>query len=149
MWQELKFWPSWMRWREAREEDLERELRDHLDLEAEEQREAGLSSKDAEHAARRALGNELKIKEDVRMAWGFQWLKTLASFGRVPAYQKLDVADLESQNPRSLGARRPSIKGCTFPFRLRDCELVEQVILGILPEYARILVELSAYARIS
>src|SRR5437667_11364953 len=63
--------------RQGREAELERELRDHLDLEAEEQREAGLSAEEAEYAARRALGNTVKIKEDVRSAWGFQWLETL------------------------------------------------------------------------
>src|SRR5213592_2403627 len=62
--------------RRAREAALERELRSHLDLEAEEQREAGLSSEEAKYAARRALGNTVQIKEDVRMAWGFQWLET-------------------------------------------------------------------------
>jgi hypothetical protein len=51
-------------------------LRDHLDLEAEEQPEAGLSPVEASYAARRALGNTVQIKEDVRMAWGFQWLET-------------------------------------------------------------------------
>src|SRR5438477_11386456 len=73
--QHMKFWQSWKR-REAREADLERELRDHLDLEAEQRREAGLSSEEAKYAARRALGNTVQIKEDVRMAWGFQWLET-------------------------------------------------------------------------
>src|SRR5438445_108188 len=70
---------SWLPWRRrrAREADLERELRDHLDLEAEEQREAGLSPEEAGYAARRTLGNTALIKEDVRMAWGFQWLETL------------------------------------------------------------------------
>src|SRR5437773_8791403 len=70
---------SWLPWRrrQARESELERELRDHLDLEAEEQREAGLSPEEAGYAARRALGNTVQIKEDVRMAWGFQWLETL------------------------------------------------------------------------
>jgi putative ABC transport system permease protein len=72
----MKFWRSWKR-REAREAELERELRDHLDLEAEEQQEAGLSPEEAAYAARRALGNTVRIKEDVRMAWGFQWLETL------------------------------------------------------------------------
>jgi putative ABC transport system permease protein len=71
----MKFWRSWTR-REAREADLERELRDHLDLEAEEQREAGLPPEEASYAARRAFGNTVRIKEDVRMAWGFQWLET-------------------------------------------------------------------------
>jgi putative ABC transport system permease protein len=46
-------------------------------LEAEEEREAGLSPEVAEYTARRALGNTVRIKEDVRMAWGFQWLETL------------------------------------------------------------------------
>jgi len=70
---------SWLPWRRrrAREADLERELRDHLDLEAEEQRDAGLSSEEAKYAAQRALGNAVRIKEDVRMAWGFQWFETL------------------------------------------------------------------------
>jgi hypothetical protein len=72
----MKFWRSWAR-REAREADLERELRDHLELEAEEQCNAGLSPEEAAYAARRTLGNTVRIKEDVRMAWGFQWLETL------------------------------------------------------------------------
>jgi predicted permease len=72
----MKFWRLWYR-REAREADLERELRDHLDLEAEEHQEAGLSSEEAEYAARRALGNTVQIKEDVRMVWGFQWVEIL------------------------------------------------------------------------
>ena len=47
--------------RKARESDLERELRAHLELEAEQRGDA--------YAARRALGNEALIKEDVRRAW--------------------------------------------------------------------------------
>ena len=73
--QRLESWLPW-RWRRGREEDLERELRDHLDLEAEEQQGAGLSSEEASYAARRALGNTTLIKEEVRMTWGFQWLET-------------------------------------------------------------------------
>ncbi|HET9177600.1 MAG TPA: ABC transporter permease [Terriglobia bacterium] len=71
----MKFW----RWgeRRQREAELERELRGHLDLEAEEQQEAGVSPEEAAYAARRALGNTTQIKEDVRSAWGFQWLETL------------------------------------------------------------------------
>jgi len=76
IWKRMKPWWPWLR-RQAREADLERELRDHLDLEAEEQEEAGLSPKEARYAARRALGNTTQIKEEVRMTWGFQWLETL------------------------------------------------------------------------
>jgi predicted permease len=66
----MKFWQD-------REAELEREVRDHLDLEAEEQQEAGLAPAEAAYAARRALGNATHIKEDVRMAWGYHWLETL------------------------------------------------------------------------
>src|SRR5437899_342169 len=52
-----------------REDDLDRELSDHLQLEAEEQRDAGVSPEEARYAARRALGNTLLIKEDVRTTW--------------------------------------------------------------------------------
>ncbi|MGE5724896.1 MAG: ABC transporter permease, partial [Acidobacteriota bacterium] len=78
LWRNLQlrlFWFPWYR-RRAREADLERELRDHLDLEADEQRAAGLSPEQAAYASRRALGNTLKIEEDVRAAWGVQWLET-------------------------------------------------------------------------
>src|SRR5258708_11985873 len=48
------------------DDDLDRELRTHLELEAEDQREGGLSADAARQAAARALGNELRIREDVR-----------------------------------------------------------------------------------
>src|SRR6185295_20328022 len=47
-------------------DDLDRELQAHLECEAEEQRERGLTAADAEYAARRALGPETAIKEQVR-----------------------------------------------------------------------------------
>jgi hypothetical protein len=64
--------------RKAREQELEREMRAHLEREAEEQQEAGLSVEDAHYAARRAFGNRSLIKEDVRTAWGWVFLETLA-----------------------------------------------------------------------
>src|SRR5439155_7220295 len=47
-------------------DDLDRELRSHLENEADEQRDRGLSADDARDAARRALGSATLIKEDVR-----------------------------------------------------------------------------------
>ncbi|MGH9398588.1 MAG: ADOP family duplicated permease [Terriglobia bacterium] len=76
IWPQVKSrWP-WSR-QQTREADLDRELRTHLELETEEQAEAGLSRDEARYAARRALGNTTQIKEDVRAMWGFQWLETL------------------------------------------------------------------------
>ena len=49
-----------------RDDDLDRELRAHLDLEAEELRAAGSSPQEALHAARRTLGNTTLLKETIR-----------------------------------------------------------------------------------
>jgi len=47
-------------------DDLDRELRAHLEFEADDQRDRGVGVEAAEYAARRALGNLTRIKEDVR-----------------------------------------------------------------------------------
>ncbi|HSU59378.1 MAG TPA: ABC transporter permease [Bryobacteraceae bacterium] len=60
----------WRR-RKLREQDLERELHSDLDLEAEEQRENGLSEEEAHYAARRAFGNTALIREETREMWGW------------------------------------------------------------------------------
>jgi predicted permease len=65
-----------MFWRRIeREQDLERELRSHLDLEAEEQQGRGLPAEEARYAARRAFGNATYVKEDVRAMWGWTSLE--------------------------------------------------------------------------
>src|SRR5215831_390349 len=66
-----------MRWlrRKQREQDLEREMRSDLELEAEEQREKGLSPEDARYTARRAFGNTTRVKEEVRAMWGWAWFE--------------------------------------------------------------------------
>ncbi|HTV54010.1 MAG TPA: ABC transporter permease [Terriglobia bacterium] len=77
----MKFW--WLRLpRRGREEDLERELRSHIEAEAEEQAGTGVAPEEARYAARRALGNTTQIKGAVRMAWGFQCLETLLQDAR-------------------------------------------------------------------
>jgi hypothetical protein len=50
-------------WRRHREEDLDRELRSDLELEAEERERSGLPPDQARYAAQRALGNVGSIKE--------------------------------------------------------------------------------------
>src|SRR5579862_9717486 len=51
--------------RYRRESDLNRELQSHLDLETQEQRDAGLTSEEAGYAAHRALGNTTLIREEI------------------------------------------------------------------------------------
>jgi putative ABC transport system permease protein len=62
-------------WRRKKEDDLDRELRAHLELEAEEQREAGLTPFAASDAAHRALGNTTLIKERTRDMWGWMFVE--------------------------------------------------------------------------
>jgi predicted permease len=64
-------------WRKSKERDLERELQSHLDLEAEEQREAGLPPESARLAAQRAFGNRTLTTEVTREAWGWTWIDRL------------------------------------------------------------------------
>jgi predicted permease len=59
----------------GREQDLDREVRSHLDLEAEEQQESGLSPQEARYAALRAFGNSTFIKEVTREMWGWRSLE--------------------------------------------------------------------------
>jgi predicted permease len=66
----------WRRKRE-READLDREIRCDLGLEADEQRERGLSPDQAIYAARRAFGNTSLIKEDTREVWEWVSLERL------------------------------------------------------------------------
>ncbi len=49
--------------------DFDKELRNHLDLEAEEQSTEGISASEAQDRARRAFGNTTIISEDVRAVW--------------------------------------------------------------------------------
>jgi predicted permease len=61
--------------RRALERDLRRELESHLELEAQEQQESGLSREEAAYAARRAFGNKGLVTEEVRETWGWAWLE--------------------------------------------------------------------------
>jgi len=57
-----------MRWwrRKESDHDLERELRSYLELETDEQQEAGLPPDQARHAAQRAFGNTTLVQEKIR-----------------------------------------------------------------------------------
>ena len=57
-----------------RDDELAREIRAHLDLEAEERVAAGMSETEARYAARRAFGNVTRTQEDARAVWTRRWL---------------------------------------------------------------------------
>jgi predicted permease len=68
----MKWWQI-----KKRDADLERELRSDLELEEEEQREAGISGEEARFAALRAFGNPVLIREQPRAIWSWNWLESL------------------------------------------------------------------------
>ena len=58
------------------------EIRLHLDLERERQRDAGVPEDEALRAARRTLGNATLIRERTRDVWGWRWLDDLGRDAR-------------------------------------------------------------------
>ncbi|MFZ0593066.1 MAG: ABC transporter permease [Bryobacteraceae bacterium] len=63
--------------RHSVEAELDEELRDHLEREAEKLRKNGLPAEEAMRRARIALGGPEQVKEDCRNARGTWWLETL------------------------------------------------------------------------
>ena len=60
------------------DEDLEDEMRLHLELRQRERVEAGMSQEDARAAAHRRFGNVTVLRESSHVAWGWEWLEHLA-----------------------------------------------------------------------
>src|SRR5437899_9915346 len=63
--------------RRGNEQDLDREIRAHLELEAEEQIEAGQVPVEAPYAASRAFGNVTLIQEVTRELWWWRSVEIL------------------------------------------------------------------------
>jgi predicted permease len=56
--------------------ELEEEMRLHLELREQQQRESGLGAESARRAAYRRFGNPTAIKEKSHMSWGWDWLES-------------------------------------------------------------------------
>jgi len=69
----LNLW-SW--WRH-REEELDDELRSHLEMAVQDRLERGESLEEAEAAVRREFGNVMMVKEVTREMWRWVWLEQL------------------------------------------------------------------------
>jgi len=69
MWPNLTGW-----WRHRpRHEDIDREIRAHLELEAEERQQAGASDTEARQAARCVFGSVMLARENTRAVWTWGW----------------------------------------------------------------------------
>ena len=57
--------------------ELDQEIRDHIEREAQDNIDRGMLSEEARYAAVRKFGNITRIKEETREVWGFVWLEEL------------------------------------------------------------------------
>src|SRR5437763_1230527 len=62
-------------WRQHREERLDEEINNHLEMAVRERIERGESAEQARIAARRELGNLGLVKEATRSMWGLMWFE--------------------------------------------------------------------------
>jgi putative ABC transport system permease protein len=59
------------------EEELDQDIREHIEMETRENVERGMSPDEARHAALRKFGNITRIKEETRGVWGWGWAAQL------------------------------------------------------------------------
>ncbi len=57
---------------------LDQDIREHIEMEIQENIERGMSPEEARYAALRKFGNPALVKEEVRNMWGWTWLERLA-----------------------------------------------------------------------
>src|SRR6185503_12794545 len=63
-------------------DELDREIRDHIDAETQDNIARGMSEEDARFAAIRKFGNVARVREDVRGVWIPGWVDRLRQDGR-------------------------------------------------------------------
>src|SRR5258708_39516423 len=62
-------------WRRKQHQELQQELRTHLDMATHDRIERGESTQDAERAARKEFGNVALVASVTREQWGWVWLE--------------------------------------------------------------------------
>ena len=66
-----------MSFRRRMEDDIDRDIRDHIEMETRENIERGMAPSEARAAALRKFGNPLRIAEDTRAVWRSGWVERL------------------------------------------------------------------------
>src|SRR5271154_2711274 len=66
-----------MKDRERMMKDLERDIREHIETETQDNIARGMSPEEAHYAALRKFGNVTCVKEETREVWSFVWLEQL------------------------------------------------------------------------
>src|SRR6266853_3417804 len=58
-------------------EELDQDIRDHIERETQDNIDRGMPPEEARYAAMRKFGNVTRVKEDTREVWSFVWLEQL------------------------------------------------------------------------
>ena len=66
-----------MRWRKRMLEELDQDIRDHIERETQDNIGRGMSPEEARFTAMRKFGNVTLVKEETRAMWSFVWLEQL------------------------------------------------------------------------
>src|SRR5580698_8716359 len=66
-----------MRRRTRMLQDLDRDIRDHIEKETQDNIERGMPAEEARYAALRKFGNVTRVTEDTRDLWSFVWIEQL------------------------------------------------------------------------
>jgi len=66
-----------MSFRRRMEDDIDRDIRNHIEMETRENIERGMALSDARAAALRKFGNPLRVAEDTRAVWRSGWVELL------------------------------------------------------------------------
>jgi len=66
-----------MRRRKRILQDLDQEIREHIEMTTQENLDRGMSPEEARYAALRKFGNVTRVKEDAREVWSFVWVEQL------------------------------------------------------------------------
>lgn len=66
-----------MRRRKRMLEELDQDIRDHIERETQDNIERGMLSEEARYAAMRKFGNVTRVKEETREVWSSVWLEQL------------------------------------------------------------------------
>jgi putative ABC transport system permease protein len=66
-----------MRLRKRMLEDLDQDIREHIERETQDNIGRGIPPEEARHAAMRKFGNVMRVKEETQEVWSFVWLEQL------------------------------------------------------------------------
>ena len=90
-------------------DDLDQDIRDHIERETQDNIERGMSPDEARYAAMRKFGNVTRVKEETREVWSLVWLEQLLQDVRYGAAHAAQVSRLHGcrhPHPRSRHRRK-------------------------------------------